>query len=96
MIREGMTVILDSGSTTLLIAEALVRMTNITVITNSLPAAFTTAENKDITGGMRRYRAAQNAFDARHNCRTFAAGNLRRFDVCRRRRYRRHQRYHHL
>ncbi len=37
MIREGMTVILDSGSTTLLIAEALVRMTNITVITNSLP-----------------------------------------------------------
>lgn len=49
MIREGMTVILDSGSTTLLIAEALVRMTNITVITNSLPAAFTLAENKDIT-----------------------------------------------
>ncbi len=55
--------ILDSGSTTLLIAEALVRMTNITVITNSLPAAFTLAENKDITpGGVRRYRAAQNAF----------------------------------
>jgi DeoR/GlpR family transcriptional regulator of sugar metabolism len=58
MIREGMTVILDSGSTTLLIAEALVRMTNITVITNSLPAAFTLAENKDITLVVRRYRAA--------------------------------------
>ncbi len=97
MIREGMTVILDSGSTTLLIAEALVRMTNITVITNSLPAAFTLAENKDITpGGVRRYRAAQNAFDARHDCRTFAARYLRRFDVCRRRRYRRHQWHHHL
>ena len=60
MIREGMTVILDSGSTTLLIAEALVRMTNITVITNSLPAAFTLAENKDITlvvcGGTVRHK----------------------------------------
>ncbi len=32
-----MTVILDSGSTTLLIAEALNRKSNITVITNSLP-----------------------------------------------------------
>lgn len=60
MIHEGMTVILDSGSTTLLIAEALVRMTNITVITNSLPAAFTLSENKDITlvvcGGTVRHK----------------------------------------
>ena len=60
MISEGMTVILDSGSTTLLIAEALVRMTNITVITNSLPAAFTLSENKDITlvvcGGTVRHK----------------------------------------
>lgn len=60
MIREGMTVILDSGSTTLLIAEALVRMTNITVITNSLPAAFTLSDNKDITlvvcGGTVRHK----------------------------------------
>ncbi|HBW8891275.1 TPA: DeoR/GlpR transcriptional regulator [Klebsiella pneumoniae] len=41
-------------------AEALVRMTNITVITNSLPAAFTLAENKDITlvvcGGTVRHK----------------------------------------
>ena len=49
MVEEGMTVILDSGSTTLLIAEALNRKSNITVITNSLPAAFTLSENKDIT-----------------------------------------------
>lgn len=60
MISEGMTVILDSGSTTLLIAEELVRMTNITVITNSLPAAFTLSENKDITlvvcGGTVRHK----------------------------------------
>lgn len=97
MIREGMTVILDSGSTTLLIAEALVRMTNITVITNSLPAAFTLAENKDITlvvcGGTVRHKT-----HSMHGtiAERFSAGNLRRFDVCRRRRYRRHQRYHHL
>lgn len=60
MIAEGMTVILDSGSTTLLIAEELVKKTNITVITNSLPAAFTLAENKDITlvvcGGTVRHK----------------------------------------
>lgn len=55
-----MTVILDSGSTTLLIAEALNRKSNITVITNSLPAAFTLSENKDITlvvcGGTVRHK----------------------------------------
>lgn len=60
MIAEGMTVILDSGSTTLLIAEELVRKTNITVITNSLPAAYALAENKDITlvvcGGTVRHK----------------------------------------
>ncbi|MFZ3711538.1 transcriptional regulator, partial [Salmonella enterica subsp. enterica] len=38
-----------SGSTTLLIAEALSRKSNITVITKSLPAAFTLSENKDLT-----------------------------------------------
>ncbi len=36
MIHEGMTVILDSGSTTMLIAEGLMTAKNITVITNSL------------------------------------------------------------
>lgn len=60
MIKEGMTIVLDSGSTTLLIAEELVNMTNITVITNSLPAAFTLSENKDITlvvcGGTVRHK----------------------------------------
>ncbi len=51
MIHEGMTVILDSGSTTI---------KNITVITNSLPAAFALSENKDITlvvcGGTVRHK----------------------------------------
>lgn len=60
LIKEGMTVILDSGSTTLLIAEELVNMNNITVITNSLPAAFTLSDNKDITlvvcGGTVRHK----------------------------------------
>jgi DeoR family galactitol utilization operon repressor len=60
MIAEGMTVILDSGSTTMLIAEALAKKSNITVITNSLPAAFTLSDNKDITlvvcGGTVRHK----------------------------------------
>lgn len=60
MVEEGMTVILDSGSTTLLIAEALMRMANITVITNNLPAAFALSDNKDITlvvcGGTVRHK----------------------------------------
>lgn len=60
MINEGMTVILDSGSTTLLIAGELVKMANITVITNSLPAASLLANNKDITlvvcGGTVRHK----------------------------------------
>lgn len=60
MIREGMTIILDSGSTTMLIAEALTKHADITVITNSLPAAFMLADNKDITlvvcGGTVRHK----------------------------------------
>ncbi|HGB9873367.1 TPA: DeoR/GlpR family DNA-binding transcription regulator [Escherichia coli] len=60
MIHEGMTVILDSGSTTMLIAEGLMTAKNITVITNSLPAAFVLSENKDITlvvcGGTVRHK----------------------------------------
>ena len=60
MINEGMTIILDSGSTTMLIAEALMTAKNITVITNSLPAAFALSENKDITlvvcGGTVRHK----------------------------------------
>jgi DeoR family galactitol utilization operon repressor len=60
MIEEGMTIILDSGSTTMLIAEALAKKANITVITNNLPAAFALSENKDITlvvcGGTVRHK----------------------------------------
>jgi len=60
MIHEGMTIILDSGSTTMLIAEGLMTAKNITVITNSLPAAFALSENKDITlvvcGGTVRHK----------------------------------------
>jgi len=40
MVKQGDTVILDSGSTTMLIAEELVKSGGITVITNNLPAAF--------------------------------------------------------
>ncbi|AJR00325.1 Galactitol utilization operon repressor [Enterobacteriaceae bacterium bta3-1] len=54
------TVILDSGSTTMLIAEELIKMSDITVITNNLPAAFVLSENKDITlvvcGGTLRHK----------------------------------------
>nr|WP_318384558.1 DeoR/GlpR family DNA-binding transcription regulator [uncultured Enterobacter sp.] len=60
MVEEGMTVILDSGSTTMLIAEDLTKKANITVITNNLPAAFALSDNKDITlvvcGGTVRHK----------------------------------------
>lgn len=60
MVKEGMTVILDSGSTTLCIAEALKDRANITVITNSLHASLALSANKDITlvvcGGTLRHK----------------------------------------
>ncbi|MFZ1871435.1 MAG: DeoR/GlpR family DNA-binding transcription regulator [Chania sp.] len=60
LVNPGDTVILDSGSTTMLIAEELVKMGNITVITNNLPAAFALSDNKDITlvlcGGTLRHK----------------------------------------
>ena len=60
LVREGDTVILDSGSTTKLLAEELVAMSSITVITNSLPAANILFENKDIAlvicGGTLRHK----------------------------------------
>lgn len=40
LIKEGDTIILDSGSTTMMIANELLKIKNITVITNNLPAAF--------------------------------------------------------
>ena len=60
LVREGDTLILDSGSTTKLLAEELVTMSNITVITNSLPAAGILVDNTDITlvvcGGTVRHK----------------------------------------
>jgi len=60
MVKQGDTVILDSGSTTMLIAEELVKSGGITVITNNLPAAFVLSENPDITlvvcGGTLRHK----------------------------------------
>lgn len=43
-----MILLLDSGSTTMLIAEELVKLKNITVITNSLTSAFILSDNSDI------------------------------------------------
>ncbi|PKE32910.1 transcriptional regulator [Rahnella sp. AA] len=60
MIKPGDTVIIDSGSTTMLLAEELVKSGDITVITNNLPAAFVLSENPDITlvvcGGTLRHK----------------------------------------
>lgn len=60
LVREGDTIILDSGSTTKLLAEELLGRTNITVITNNLAAAYVLSENKDITlvvcGGTLRHK----------------------------------------
>ncbi|NDL64308.1 DeoR/GlpR family DNA-binding transcription regulator [Acerihabitans arboris] len=60
LVQDGDTIILDSGSTTKLLAEELMNRSNITVITNNLPAAFLLSENKDITlvvcGGTLRHK----------------------------------------
>lgn len=60
LVREGDTIILDSGSTTKLIAEDLLSRTNITVITNNLAAAYVLSESKNITlvvcGGTLRHK----------------------------------------
>ena len=60
MVKPGDTVILDSGSMTMLLAEELVKSGDITVITNNLPAAFVLSENPDITlvvcGGTLRHK----------------------------------------
>lgn len=60
MVKPGDTVILDSGSTTMLLAEELLKCGGITVITNNLPAAFVLSENPDITlvvcGGTLRHK----------------------------------------
>ncbi|PJG84311.1 DeoR/GlpR family DNA-binding transcription regulator [Conservatibacter flavescens] len=60
MIKEGDTVILDSGSTTMMIAYELLKIKNITVITNNLPAAYILSDSPDITlvicGGYVRHK----------------------------------------
>lgn len=60
LVNEGDTIILDSGSTTKLLADELADMKNITVITNSLPAASVLASNTNITlvvcGGTLRHK----------------------------------------
>lgn len=59
-VKEGDTIILDSGSTTMMIAEELVKLKNITIITNNLPAAFILSDNSDIMlfmcGGTLRHK----------------------------------------
>ena len=59
-VKQGDTIILDSGSTTMLIAEELVKLKNITVITNSLTSAFILSDNSDIMlfmcGGTLRHK----------------------------------------
>lgn len=60
MIKEGGTIILDSGSTTMMIAHELLNIKNITVITNNLPAASVLSDSPDITlvilGGYVRHK----------------------------------------
>lgn len=58
MVEEGMTVILDSGSTTLLIAEALNRKSNITVITNNTGGIYPVRQQRPDAGGLRRHGKA--------------------------------------
>ena len=59
-VKEGDIIILDSGSTTMLIAEELVKLKHITVITNSLTSAFILSDNSDIMllicGGTLRHK----------------------------------------
>lgn len=60
LVKEGDTIILDSGSTTLMIAYELLKIKNITVITNNLPAAVVLSDSPDITlvicGGTLRHK----------------------------------------
>ncbi|MBI2914740.1 MAG: DeoR/GlpR transcriptional regulator [Firmicutes bacterium] len=58
LVRDGDTVILDAGTTTLEIAKRLDRRRNLTVVTNSLPIASELAGSRNIaliiTGGLLR------------------------------------------
>jgi len=58
LVEEGDTVLLDSGTTTLMLARELASFKNITVITNDIMIAMTLSDNDDIQlvmlGGQRR------------------------------------------
>src|SRR5690606_6426000 len=58
LVEEGDTVLLDSGTTTLMLARELASFKNITVITNDIMIAMTLSANDDIQlvmlGGQRR------------------------------------------
>lgn len=60
LVKEGDTIILDSGSTTMMVAQELLKIKNITVITNNLPAAAILSDSPDITlvicGGTVRHK----------------------------------------
>ncbi|OOF58802.1 DeoR/GlpR family DNA-binding transcription regulator [Rodentibacter genomosp. 2] len=60
LVKEGDTIILDSGSTTMLVAHELLKIKNITVITNNLPAAVVLSDSPNITlvlcGGTVRHK----------------------------------------
>ena len=47
-VKEGDTIVMDSGSTTIEIAKHLTKLKNLKVVTNSLPIADILAENKNI------------------------------------------------
>lgn len=59
-VKEGDTIIIDSGSTNKMLAEVLVNINNITIITNNLPAAVVLSKNSSITlalcGGTLRHK----------------------------------------
>lgn len=60
MVNPGDSIILDSGSTTLNIAQELTKRGNMTVLTNNLPAALALSNNQEITlvlcGGTFRHK----------------------------------------
>jgi len=60
LVKPGDSIILDSGSTTLNVAEQLAKLGGVTVLTNNLPAALALSSNQEITlvlcGGTFRHK----------------------------------------
>jgi DeoR family transcriptional regulator, glycerol-3-phosphate regulon repressor len=48
LVKDGMVILIDSGSTTLALAEALINRNHLTVLTNSLPIALVLTRTKSI------------------------------------------------